>query len=109
MTTPFRVTVRTAPAGPELALTGELDFESAPEFRSRLDCLDLRAGERLVLDLSGLEFCDSSGLSAFIAAQHRATDRGATLAVVNVPPAIRRLFRVTGLDQFFHVEGPDPA
>jgi anti-anti-sigma regulatory factor len=34
--------------------------------RKAVDRLDLHAGEQLILDLSGLNYCDSSGITAFV-------------------------------------------
>lgn len=52
-----------SPAGLELHLSGELDVDTAPKLRERLTALAARFGDGpLVLNLSGITFCDSSGL-----------------------------------------------
>ncbi|WP_408997152.1 STAS domain-containing protein [Streptomyces europaeiscabiei] len=51
---------------------GELDHTNAAEPRELLSRLTLEPGRRLVLDQAGMEFCDSSGLTALIAARNQA-------------------------------------
>jgi anti-sigma B factor antagonist len=54
-----------------------------------------------VLDLSRLEFCDSSGLGELIAAHKRATTTGRGLYLADVGPAVRAAITATSLDQLF--------
>ncbi|WP_373305346.1 STAS domain-containing protein [Streptomyces roseolus] len=62
-----------------MEIVGDPDCAHAPELRRELDALALRPGERLVLDLSGMTFRDSSGITAMIAARSRAEASGAGL------------------------------
>ncbi|MFI6144437.1 STAS domain-containing protein [Streptomyces sp. NPDC051109] len=97
--TPLKITARDATTGPVLEVTGDLDYASAPELRDLLTALTLRPGQRLVLDLSGLTFCDSSGITALISAHNRAHSADAELALAAVPTHTERILRVVGLDQ----------
>ncbi|GAA3465114.1 STAS domain-containing protein [Saccharothrix longispora] len=81
-----------------LALVGELDHQSAPRVHEALDRLHPAPGDRVVLSLEGLAFCDSSGLSAFIAAYERVTAAGAALTLAAPPATLTRMLRTTGLD-----------
>ncbi|MFE9785507.1 STAS domain-containing protein [Nocardia salmonicida] len=101
MSTDFAVTChRTAP-GPVLSFSGELDAATAPAARAEIDTVELSAGQLLVMDLSGLEFCDSSGITALLAARNRATDAGASIALAAVPPDLSRVFTLIGLTMVF--------
>lgn len=51
-----------------------------------------------MLSLDGLAFCDSSGLSAFIAAYERVTAAGAALTLAAPPATLTRMLRTTGLE-----------
>jgi len=97
------ITVRDAATGPVLEISGELDFASAPRLRDLLATLELRAGQRLVLDLAGLAFCDSSGITALIAARNRAHAERAGIALAAVPAPTLRILAVIGLDQVIPV------
>lgn len=95
------VTTRTVPAGAVLALAGELDHHTAPRVREVLHGLPVGAGDQLVVDLSGLTFCDSSGITVLIAARNHALTAQAGIALVAVPERVARIFRIIGLDRVF--------
>jgi anti-anti-sigma factor len=90
-------------AGFRLELVGELDFHTAPRLREAFGEIALLPGQRLVFELSGLTVCDSSGLTAFIAARNQALAADAELVLAAVPDQVRRILRVSGLDQAFPV------
>jgi anti-sigma B factor antagonist len=82
-----------------IALTGDLDVSTAPSVEERL--IELEGGEpadRLVLDLRGLRFIDSTGLSLLINAHSRGikADRGVTI-VSGSTGTPRRILETTGL------------
>lgn len=99
--TSLTTTGRTVPAGLVLTIAGDLDYETAGRLRARVAGLVLRPGQILVLDLSGLGFCDSSGIAAFVAARNHALDAGARLALAAVPAGTVRILGMLGLDQIF--------
>ncbi|MGW1727825.1 STAS domain-containing protein [Streptomyces sp. NPDC002306] len=101
--TRLNVTTRTTPAGPVIEMAGELDHHTAPEIRALLPGLAIARGQQLVVDLGGLTFCDSSGITALIAARNHALGAQAAIALAAVPAAVRRVFAVVGLDQVFPV------
>ncbi|MGW3357516.1 STAS domain-containing protein [Streptomyces bungoensis] len=100
---PLTITTRDASTGPVLEIAGELDYANADELRERLTTLALRPGQRLVLDLSGMEFCDSSGITALINARNHAHAAQADIALAAVPAHTLRVLRIVGLDQIFAV------
>ncbi|MFE6130517.1 STAS domain-containing protein [Streptomyces sp. NPDC056437] len=101
MTTGLNVNIRTTPAGPVIELEGHLDHYAAPQVLTLLPGLTLRPGQQLVVDLAHLTFCDSRGLSVFIAARNCAFAADATFVLTAVPGHVTRIFRITGLDQVF--------
>ncbi|WP_328498590.1 STAS domain-containing protein [Streptomyces sp. NBC_00414] len=103
MTERLTLRTRTAPAGAVIELAGDLDHHSAPEVRAALPGLHLHPGQQLVLDLGGLTFCDSSGITVLIAARNHALAAGAGIALAAVPELVSRIFRMVGLDQVFAV------
>ncbi|WP_030247500.1 MULTISPECIES: STAS domain-containing protein [unclassified Streptomyces] len=109
--TPLRITHRETPSGPLLRLSGDLDFDQAPELRRQVDQLHLAPGQCLVIDVSGLEFCDSSGITVFLAARQRALDAEAEVALSGVPANLLRVLTLVGLDRVFTLlpAGGDPA
>ncbi|GHA44900.1 anti-sigma factor antagonist [Streptomyces tauricus] len=95
------ITARDADTGPVLEITGDLDYETAPELRKAVDGLTVAAGQLLVLDLAHLDFCDSSGISALLSARSLAIERGGHIALAAVPANTARILRIVGLDQVF--------
>lgn len=86
-----------------VALTGELDQDSAPAVRSTLDAIVLVPHGGLILDLSELAFCDSSGITALLHAYDRAASAGVTPVIAGLAENVSRLFDLTGLSQVFTV------
>jgi len=95
------------PAVDLVRVIGELDFASTPLLSTALAGLP-GPGRALVLDLSRLEFCDSSGLGELIAAHKRAAATGRGLYLADVGPAVRAAITATSLDQLFVIR-PDVA
>ena len=79
-----------------IRLRGELDIESAPELE-RVLVRSRPAGQRLVLDLAELKFMDSTGLRVLLRAREAADEGRWEISLRNVPPTIRRLFDMTGV------------
>ena len=82
-----------------LALVGELDIASAPQFEQGVASAESDTPGVLVLDLRKVAFIDSTGLRALIAADERARSAGRRLVIVRGTPAVERVFNVTQLDQ----------
>lgn len=99
--TPLNITHRDTTTGPVLRVTGELDYGHATALRHRVERLALGPGQCLALDLSGLEFCDSTGITALLAARQHAQAAGADIVLAAVPPALLRVLALVGLDQVF--------
>jgi anti-sigma B factor antagonist len=87
-----------------VALTGELDLASAPELDRELQALDGATPGRLLIDLSGLDFMDSTGIALLIRAQRSADANGYRLSLRRGPAQIEKLFEVTRLVDHFEFE-----
>ena len=82
-----------------LIVSGELDLATAPQLRAALERLTTDDGpEQVVLDLSGLRFCDSSGLSVFVQSHQAMRDAGRTLVLDRPTQRLRDLLATTALD-----------
>jgi anti-sigma B factor antagonist len=88
-----------------VSVAGELDLDGEMALRSALSSA-LRADplpRLLVLDLSDLTFCDSSGLNLLLRARLEAEDRSITLRLVCHGATVLRLLRTTGTDTLFDI------
>lgn len=77
---------------------GELDAHTAPRLQAELLEVITGGGTRLVLDLRGLTFLDSTGLGVLLAAHRRLRALDGSLVVVSNRAAVTRLFRITAVD-----------
>ena len=84
-----------------IAVTGEIDLFTAPEFKQRISELIDAGRSRLVVDLSETTFIDSSSLGVLIGAHRRLKLRGGALVVVSDSEAITKTFKITGLEGVF--------
>jgi anti-sigma B factor antagonist len=92
-----------------MSLAGEIDLYTAPRLHGELVAI-LSGDEpvQVVVDMSGIEFCDSTGMNVLLAAQRRAREQGGELELAAPRPAVRKVLRVTGLGSVFTVLD-DPA
>ena len=84
-------------------LTGSLDIATSPSVRAALTETSERGDHRLIVDLTRLEFLDSTGLGALIGGQRRAKEFGGEVRLVAKEGQILRLLRITGLLNVFAV------
>jgi anti-anti-sigma factor len=79
-----------------VVIHGEIDLKTARSFRIALDEAVQDRKPRLIVDMDGVPFMDSSGLAALVGAQKAV--RGRTQIVIICPENLRRIFEVTRLD-----------
>ena len=82
---------------------GEIHVSTAPEFAARLDDAIAHEAPAVVLDLTGVEFIDSTGLTVLLNGLRSVTLRGGRLALAISNPTVLRLFEITRLDSTFDI------
>jgi anti-sigma B factor antagonist len=81
-----------------VAVHGELDIESAPALKEALvEAIAEHPGQRIVVDLEGLEFIDSAGLGILIGGRKRARDNDGDLVLVATGRTVLGVLELTGL------------
>jgi anti-sigma B factor antagonist len=92
-----------------MSVHGEIDLYTVPRLQRELTSV-LATGDpvRLVVDLSGVDFCDSTGVNVLLAAHRQAREKGGNLELAAPRPAVRKILQVTGLETVFTVID-DPA
>ena len=86
-----------------LNLRGELDVASVSEFERELADAVSAGPQTVIMDLSELEFMDSTGLRAVLVASESARGAGYQLALVQGGEQVRRLFSMTRVEERLHV------
>ncbi len=88
-----------------LSLRGELDLTSAQTFERELRAVESGNPRQLVIDLSALEFMDSTGLRTLLSARERAQEDGHGLALRRGPRQVQRVLELTKtVDAFVFVD-----
>ena len=87
-----------------VSMSGELDAFNAQSLFEAVSGLDLDGDRTVVLDLTGLRFCDAGGVSAVLRAHRFLRDHDGRLTVHGVSGIPRRVFTLTGIDQVIEVE-----
>lgn len=91
------------------AISGDLDIACVPALREQLLSLLGPHTTRIVVDLSGVTFCDASGLAVLIGAGRRAWLLGGVLRLAAPTPPVATVLRLTGLDLQFEIFATVPA
>jgi anti-sigma B factor antagonist len=81
-----------------LAVVGELDVASAPRLRQEVHRVAVDPEPAIVLDLSGVDFLDSTGLGVIVGILKRVRTQGGDLRLAGAPDRVRRVFEITRLD-----------
>ncbi|SFJ51713.1 STAS domain-containing protein [Celeribacter neptunius] len=79
-----------------------IDAACAIQFKDEMRALSDSGPARIVLDLGNVEFLDSSGLGAVVAAL-KAVRNGQQLELAALHPTVQRVFRLTRMDTVFKI------
>jgi anti-sigma B factor antagonist len=82
-----------------LAVSGELDLATISTLKDVVGAEFVTGGRRVVLDLSELSFCDSTGLGSFVALYRQAEAVGSTLALAAPRKRVADLLQISGINQ----------
>ena len=87
-----------------LALAGEIDLYTAPRLQTELTAA-LAASDtaQIVVDMSAVDFCDSTGMNVLLAAHRLAGEKGGDLTLAAPRPPVRKILEVTGLQSVFTI------
>ncbi|MGH9064756.1 MAG: STAS domain-containing protein [Acidimicrobiales bacterium] len=86
-----------------VAVQGEVDVYTAPRLRERLVELVSQGVYRIVVDLEGVDFLDSTGLGVLVGGLKRLRSHDGDLALVCTQPRILKVFEITGLTKVFAI------
>ncbi len=84
-------------------VVGELDIRTCDQLEDAVGEL-VEGGDRVVLDLSRMTFCDSTGLAGLVRLHKQAVAAGGSLVLRSPVPRVQHLLNLTGLIRLFPVE-----
>jgi anti-sigma B factor antagonist len=90
------IDVSTVATSTVVTLAGDIDIHTAPKVRERLATLP-PAPPVVVVDLSAVEFLDSSGVGALVGAAASLRAAGGSLRLACPPPRVQKVFRISRL------------
>src|SRR5258705_13737807 len=86
-----------------IRVVGEIHATTAPEFSERLNAVIANGKTAVALDLTGVEFIDSTGLSVLLNGLRRVTRARGSMVIACANPTGLRLFEITKLDSTFEI------
>lgn len=89
-----------------IAVGGEIDVYTAPKLRDTITALVGAGAYDLVIDLSAVEFLDSTGLGVLVGGLKKVRANDGTLSLVCAQERLLKIFRITGLAKVFVIH-PD--
>ena len=84
---------------------GEIDAYTAPQLREGLDAVEVQQGANIEVDLTNVNYIDSTGLGVFVAFYKRVQREGGDVRLVGLSERVKRLFEITGLSELMNIEG----
>lgn len=86
---------------------GDVDLAGGPLLEAAI--LQREDHQAIVIDLSAVEFIDSSGLRSLLGASRRAHERNTEVVLRDPSPEVRRLLEITGTESQFRIEATPSA
>jgi anti-sigma B factor antagonist len=86
-----------------LILRGSLDIDTAPSLKANLNRLVERPSPHVVVDVAGLDFCDSMGVGVLVSAHGRAMERGGWVRLAAPSSFLTRLLTTLGLNEYLSI------
>jgi anti-anti-sigma factor len=98
-----RLFCRTIRGHTVLTISGELDIATTAALCARITAVLDDSVLPMIIDLSRVSFCDASGLTMLLSVRRRAAAQGRAITLAAPRPNVRKLLRITGLDQAFRI------
>ena len=86
-----------------LELEGELDYHSSPELREKLGELTAKQESKILVDLAGVDYMDSSGIATFVEACQKSKRYKGRLILASLTTTVRGVFEIAKLDSIFEI------
>lgn len=86
-----------------LSVRGEVDLYTSPQLREAIDRGVGESASRVLVDLTAVNFMDSSGLGVLVGSLKRSRERGGELALVCTEGSVLKVLTITGLDRVFPI------
>jgi len=85
------------------SVSGEIDITTSPDLRKVFDRLIKEKTPKIVLNLSEVNYIDSSGLATLVESLQRLKGHGGKLKLTNLSGKVKSLFEITKLERLFEI------
>lgn len=86
-------------------IAGDLDATSSKNLKRTLEAqIEQNRPSTVIVDCSGLNYIDSTGLGVLVSAMKKVHEHGGKIRVTHLKPYLQKIFRVTGLTGIFEIE-----
>jgi len=90
-------------------LTGAIDTTTVVEFQDKLEALKGKGQKKLVLNLEGIKYVNSTGLGSLVKFADSFANSGGGIMLAKVPPKVKVVFEMLGLHAFFKIYSSEEA
>jgi anti-sigma B factor antagonist len=100
-----RIEVKTRQVNDAMILSpfGEIDLSRAPSFRMHINSVQSQRPKKLIIDLAGVPYMDSSGVATLVEAMQNARRGGGKLILCAMQDRVRSIFEIARLDMVFTI------
>ncbi|TWT46071.1 Anti-sigma-B factor antagonist [Phycisphaerae bacterium RAS1] len=99
----LEVTVEDAAGTRTVVVRGDIDLNTSPELRDRFLALLETPAVRLIVDLAGVKYIDSSGVGTIVELRRKTERAGGKLVLCGLQPRVRDVFDITHLSRLFNI------
>jgi anti-sigma B factor antagonist len=86
-----------------ISIEGEIDVYTSIDLKLELNTLVDDGNKKILIDLEGVTYMDSSGLGVLVALLKRIKQEEGELKLLNLPPSVEKIFELTRLTKFFEI------
>jgi anti-sigma B factor antagonist len=105
----MQITERTEGNIPVVSITGDIDLETSPQLRDFLKPKSTAKTSALLLDFTGVNYIDSSGLATLIEYFQAVQGFKGRLALASMSPRVKNVFEIVRLEQIFSIHPDVPS
>jgi anti-sigma B factor antagonist len=99
----LQIAVRKSKGIAIIDLAGEVDAFTSSRFREIMMDIIEGGGTNLIINMTDVQYIDSSGLGALVGGLKRATERKGRITLICERPQVRKVFEITGLEKVFPI------
>jgi anti-sigma B factor antagonist len=105
----LRVDTKTLDGKFAVTAAGEIDLYTSPELRDAILNAPTKPPLDLIIDLSGVEYMDSSGVATLVEGYKRSLQTKTSFTLVNPSPSVMKVLQLSRLDTIFVVTSAEPG